>query len=355
MRLNAKVIFAGLLISIFFIFGKTFGLTNDEDSYKVKIYSIKFERASKYNSSLPDMTLSDHKITYMFDGDEKTAFCIRNPAVGGYVLYVTLQDFIKVDEIRIFNGYGKNKDLYFSNMRFNYMKIGINRIEKNRKTLRYTPVSSGYNFDDKYEYVSFNIDYLTYTNWNGFLFLLDYSYDGNPNRKSNDAFISEIQFWYKGKRYEIENLNNLEEKIVYGEDWIKNDIIDGEVSSTLPEKIEMKVSFEQWAHYLIYGGAPRKIISDLSKEWLPHRLIGKIIFDFVEDHGVSGFLFWGLVSIFITIITWGEGPSKKIKKAKGGLKFREIVMWYLGFPAVIILFIAGIVMQIRFFINGYFG
>ncbi|MEJ5285521.1 MAG: hypothetical protein ACP5Q5_10830 [Brevinematia bacterium] len=114
------------------------------------------------------------------------------------------------------------------------------------------------------------------------------------------------------------------------------------------------VDFEQWLYYLFNGGAPRRVIFDPKEEILPHRRMGTVIWNFVEDHGISGMLFWGIAALVITILTWGRGPKAEIEKAKGGLKFREIVLWYIGFPTIIILFIWGIFIQIGFFINGYF-
>lgn len=116
------------------------------------------------------------------------------------------------------------------------------------------------------------------------------------------------------------------------------------------------VDFEQWLYYLFNGGAPRRLVSDPKEEILPHRRMGKVIWNFVEDHGISGMLFFGVVSFIFFISLWIEGgsPSERIRKAKGSFKFLEITLWYIGFPTIIILFIWGIFIQIGFFINGYF-
>ncbi len=115
------------------------------------------------------------------------------------------------------------------------------------------------------------------------------------------------------------------------------------------------VDFERWLYYIFNGNAPRRIIFDPQEEILPHRRIGTVFWNFVENHGISGLLYITVTIIFLHIVTWGKGPAADIKKAKGGLKFREIVMWYLGVPATIIGFIWGIIIQIKFFINGRFG
>jgi len=114
------------------------------------------------------------------------------------------------------------------------------------------------------------------------------------------------------------------------------------------------VSFEQWLHYVIAGGTLRRFIGNPAKEILPHKKIGTVIWNFVEAHGISGFLFWGIVLVIVTILNWQGGTFKRIKKYKGWRKFWETAFWVITIPLDPLFTIVGIIHQFQFFLEGHF-
>ncbi len=76
------------------------------------------------------------------------------------------------------------------------------------------------------------------------------------------------------------------------------------------------VDFEQWLYYLFNGGAPRRVIFDPKEEILPHRRMGTVIWNFVEDHGISGMLFWGIAALVITILMGKRSKGRNRKSQR---------------------------------------
>jgi len=133
-----------------------------------------------------------------------------------------------VDEIVIFNGYQKDKELYTKNSRVKEIKIIS-------ATFKYEEISNGgYSKiikDDKG--VSHKVNAKTIINLETNIILSDtmerqilkfnetfgnlWSFDilsTYPGTKYDDTCISEIEFWYKGEKYEIGNLEEAKKEFL---------------------------------------------------------------------------------------------------------------------------------------------
>ncbi len=118
-----------------------------------------------------------------------------------------------IEKIVIFNGYCKNHELWKMNNRVK--KLGIDIVYKvyNKFGYFYFEKELEDTEREEIEIINYVTNHIT-----GITFFILSTYRGT---KYDDTCISEIEFWYKGKKYEVENLeeakreflNNLREQV----------------------------------------------------------------------------------------------------------------------------------------------
>lgn len=178
--------------------------------YEEPIYTYK----NGYIKLVPlyDMITPKYRFRNMFDGDSKTAFVVKQRAF--LAIKFLLDKPISIDRIRIFNGYGESKDLYLKNLRFVRVRISLGKInEYGEFTNTYLVTPNGsFPLPDKFDYIEIPI--YGQEEYNHFSFYFEDNYTNGVIY--DDMCISEIQLWYRGERYNIENLEDVEKVIRYG-------------------------------------------------------------------------------------------------------------------------------------------
>lgn len=199
------------------------GFGNDTD-YQIRIKKIQLSTDDAIESDDPketytyDMITKSYRFRNLFDGRQETAFVVKQRVY--LSIDFMLEQPVPVDMIRIFNGYGKSDDLYLKNLRFRTINISCANINEygNETNLYVVTPNSSIHLADNFGYTNLSI-----TNDEPYKFFSFYFTDFYTNGvKYKDMCISEIQLWYRGKRYEIVNLDEVEKVMRYGSPATQN-------------------------------------------------------------------------------------------------------------------------------------
>jgi len=134
----------------------------------------------------------------VFDGDINT--CAAESGRGNDIrLEIHFKNEINIDEIRLMNGFGKNIDLFKKNNRAGKLSIYLNLktklVKKEILMLEDRQEFQTFNFKESYK-----IDKIS---------LLAFGSEVYKGTTYNDTCITEIEFYYKGKKILINNIDNL--------------------------------------------------------------------------------------------------------------------------------------------------
>ncbi|URA09904.1 NADase-type glycan-binding domain-containing protein [Thermospira aquatica] len=109
-----------------------------------------------------------------------------------------------IDTIRIYNGYGKSEEIWKKNNRVKGLSLlFLYLVVKNNETNVITTNREVLLSDSGWNEISLHELKVNPTNIDAVKFTILSTY---PGTHYNDTCISEIEFWYKGKKYEIANL-----------------------------------------------------------------------------------------------------------------------------------------------------
>jgi hypothetical protein len=148
----------------------------------------------------------------LIDNDLKTAINFkidREDEEGNFARFeirFNFKDYL-IDRIVIYNGYQKSDELFLKNARvknlgLNFQKDKYDNMDFPENTF-YTNLILG---DIKEGQI---IDFKNAIRFNNVSFIIESTY---PGTKYEDIAISEIEFWYQGKKYEVANLKKVMEK-----------------------------------------------------------------------------------------------------------------------------------------------
>ncbi|URA09415.1 NADase-type glycan-binding domain-containing protein [Thermospira aquatica] len=191
-------------------------LSSTNLGYEVKVKYISFENEDipfnpdDPNSEVPALD-ENHRLSYMFDNNIKTAFAVKDTEL---YIYIIFEKPILIDEIRIFNGWGKSKESFYHNYRIKELGVSLFNQDEYARAKNY--LDFGILFNDEFKFTNIYITNITneiVPRRNLRLMFIEVYSSGVIHRKT---CISEIQLYYKGKRYKIVNLDEVEDKIRYG-------------------------------------------------------------------------------------------------------------------------------------------
>jgi len=183
----------------------------------VNLYSLTFNLDGKFKGiflNRPGCIVPDeqnplrYNVFNLFDGDLKQALAVNVKyklpldEVTFPYFYVRLRNSIMVDEIRIWNGYQKSEKVYLANSRVKEIRIefcdysytnekfGYKTVLEKVQELEDTTNVQVIRLEKEVKFDVLSIDILsTY-----------------PGTTYDDTCISEIEFWYKGQKYRVANL-----------------------------------------------------------------------------------------------------------------------------------------------------
>jgi hypothetical protein len=109
-----------------------------------------------------------------------------------------------IDKIVIYNGYQKNDDIYYKNARVKDIILAFYLDDYNNYNSVTNTFFTNIMLQDKKE--EQEIYFKNAIFFNDFFILVESTY---PGTKYQDIAISEIEFWYQGKKYEVANLKKV--------------------------------------------------------------------------------------------------------------------------------------------------
>lgn len=138
--------------------------------------------------------------------DDKGLEVIERRGVGEHISIGLSTKGVPVDKIVIYNGYCKSQELWKMNNRIKKIGIQVSYII-NKKF-------GNFYFEEELKDIVYNeiliTNYLT-NRIAGISFFILSTY---PGTKYDDTCISEIEFWYKGKKYEVANLEEAKKEFL---------------------------------------------------------------------------------------------------------------------------------------------
>ncbi|MGC8770056.1 MAG: hypothetical protein ACP5Q5_02255 [Brevinematia bacterium] len=178
-------------------------------NYDINFNFVQFDIPAYLTSDVDNEYLvQEHRMSYMFDGNSNSSFCIIN-GTDSLSFRIFFNNPIPIDEIRILNGNFNSDDAF--NRSYRFLRLGLSIFCLNE----FGEIS--YNFYTNIKlpakpqpFVLKNFEDTEKTFW-GVNFYFDSV--NNNNIEVSNLYITDIQFWYKGKRYNILNLNKLEEQL----------------------------------------------------------------------------------------------------------------------------------------------
>ncbi|QJR22455.1 hypothetical protein BREVNS_1705 [Brevinematales bacterium NS] len=151
-----------------------------------------------------------------FDGDVSTAVVVNIlykhflDSVKGPYFDIQLKNFITIDEVRIVNGYQKNMELYFKNSRAKDIKFYFIDYSRPSNSFPYTERGEKeFTLKDTTNVQVIKIS--PAVTFNGMTVHILSTY---PGTTYDDTCISEIEFWYRGQKYEVANLEEAKREFV---------------------------------------------------------------------------------------------------------------------------------------------
>ncbi|MCX7820376.1 MAG: hypothetical protein N2258_01720, partial [Brevinematales bacterium] len=115
----------------------------------------------------------------------------------------------KVDKIVIYNGFQKNDELYFKNCRGKEISITVLNYTDKEKVDEYSiSIETNILLNDTKEPQAINLPDVSGEHW-----IIDFQ-STYPGSVYDDICISEIEFWYKGKKYEVANLEKAKKEYI---------------------------------------------------------------------------------------------------------------------------------------------
>jgi len=245
-------------------------------TYDLKINRIQFDIPAYLTSDVDDEYINpEHKMSYMFDGNISTTFEVNKCDSLSFVIYFDTP--IRIDEIRIFNGNFESTEKFYENLRFRIIECRGFYLNEFKEELYsfYTNIE----FNDKPTMVVIKNFSNSSKLFHGINFYFSSSYPEEV--KNHMAYISDIQLWYKGKRYNIVNLDKLEEKLkdIYlysmgGRIWRKNYQLETPLQY---KKRPLKKWWEFWKRGKEYRIEESKVLNTMNFIWKEFKwAVGKI-------------------------------------------------------------------------------
>lgn len=114
---------------------------------------------------------------------------------------IVFKEPYKIDKIVIYNGYQKSDELYSKNSRAKDILITVlNHIEKEKNKKYSVSIETNFLLNDTKEPQVIDLPDVSGDYW-----IVNFK-STYPGSGSDDICISEIEFWYKGEKYEVKNL-----------------------------------------------------------------------------------------------------------------------------------------------------
>ncbi len=162
-----------------------------------------------------------------FDGKKNTSFSEGGEDSDYFDLFITLNNKISFDEIRIAHGLFYNKQYYLYNNRVKEIRIIFHELRKGNNPFLLKDniiYSNKFRLQDKMVYQNIKLGSMYTAKYISFSLLNSYK-----GTKYNDTCISDIQFYYNGKRINISGIE--ESKKEYVKNIEKNliDMLSGKV------------------------------------------------------------------------------------------------------------------------------
>jgi hypothetical protein len=141
---------------------------------------------------------------YVLDNDLKTAVNFYTNYLDKIYFQIKFNKEYPVDKIVIYNGYQKSDDLFYKNQRIKIFSYSGFIYYREPEYIFKDIISSAIFLKDNKLPQEIIFSNSIYCNLWGFG--ADSTY---PGTKYNDIAVSEIEFWYKGQKYEIANLHQV--------------------------------------------------------------------------------------------------------------------------------------------------
>lgn len=148
----------------------------------------------------------------LFDNNTNTTLAINTNVreIKGYAYFdIILKKNYLVDKIVIYNGFQKSINSFYKNSRVKELEIWVTKVlnqeHKNFTNLLKTNIL----LKDTSERQVVNLPYVLDGNEFGFYVQSTY-----PGTQYDDICISEIEFWYKGEKYKVKNLEEAKREYI---------------------------------------------------------------------------------------------------------------------------------------------
>jgi len=134
-----------------------------------------------------------------FDSDSTTCFA-EGRKKSGISFYLVFTKNIKIDEIRILNGFGKSEKLYRENNRIKEFRISLSKNAKISEEEVFILKD-----ENRYQTLKLKKEYVT-----DYVYMYSLGENAYRGTKYDDTCISEVQFYYRGNKIEINNIKELQ-------------------------------------------------------------------------------------------------------------------------------------------------
>jgi len=195
--MNTKLLVYILSISILLLNNTTFSKPNESATIT--------EIVSQYSFLEDWKDPGLYSPVNVFDNNKNTCTATDN----GYLRFeVRFNKDIIIDEIKIINGFGKSKDLFYKNNRVKQLRVSYQNPNSKEKNYAY---GDDFKLIDQMEIQSLRFNKPIKTSFIYFEGTSEHSYEGYhyEGLKYNDICLTEIGFYYKGVKIEINNTDKL--------------------------------------------------------------------------------------------------------------------------------------------------
>ncbi|URA10589.1 NADase-type glycan-binding domain-containing protein [Thermospira aquatica] len=237
------------ILLVLFLFGCEIG-------YSLKIY-IDGSNELHYNQPIvfgEDGNIMKYSIFNLLDGNPKTTLALNKKNITSMAtneyFRIVFKENIKIDQLVFYNGFQRDEERFKKNNRAKEIKVYV-RVVSNI-------ITKG-NREGIYKSNTFTTNLILEDSWNKqvipvgevvgntFIFHIFSTY---PGTHYNDTCISEIEFWYKGEKYEIANLEEAKREYLrrYIEEMRKGSkgLYNSELSTLSEENYEKLMKAVGW-------------------------------------------------------------------------------------------------------------